>query len=59
LASKSKIPPQLSGAALDVGEPPGDGVDLFRFHGLSPKLRDYIAQRALSVADGNLYSPPV
>ena len=58
LASKSKIPPQLSGAALDVREPPGDGVDLFRFHGLSPKLRDYIAHRALSVADGKLYSPP-
>jgi hypothetical protein len=32
LASKSKIPPQLCGAAGDIGEPAGDGVNAFRFH---------------------------
>jgi hypothetical protein len=31
-ASKSKIPPQLGGTALDVGKTSGDGVDFLCFH---------------------------
>jgi hypothetical protein len=32
--SKSKIPPQLIAATLEVGDVVGDGVDAFCFHGL-------------------------
>jgi hypothetical protein len=33
LVSKSKIPPQLGGALLQILELFGDGVDAFGFHG--------------------------
>jgi hypothetical protein len=33
LASKSKIPPQIGLALLQVGETVGDGVEAFGFHG--------------------------
>jgi hypothetical protein len=32
LASKSKIPPQIGSATLQIGEVVGDGVELFGFH---------------------------
>jgi hypothetical protein len=34
--SKSKIPPQIGGAPLQVGELRGDLVDLLGFHGGIP-----------------------
>jgi hypothetical protein len=36
--SKSKIPPQLGGPALDVREPLRDEVDVLGFHGAFEKL---------------------
>jgi hypothetical protein len=41
LASKSKIPPELCSAVLDVLQALGDEIDLFGFHGSPLKSVDY------------------
>jgi hypothetical protein len=42
LASKSKIPPQIAGAVIEVGELVGDSVQTFGFHCVVPSEKNAI-----------------
>jgi hypothetical protein len=52
LASKSKIPPQLGGALLQIREQVGEGVDAFGFHARIPLASSlYSAQSAVAARE--------
>src|SRR5262249_4278998 len=60
LPSTSKIPPQLRGPALQVGERGGDLVDAFGFHGRSSLSRFHaLAPIAHFLAEARLGLEPV